>query len=248
MRFPVPTASKEDVRFFGELLESGRYRAVIDRRYSLERIVDAYKYVETGRRSGTSSSPCSAAWTPREPRTRRRRAATRARLVPLRTIAAERGRRWHHRVRRAAGTSCPLPPPLRRTQRVACRSRVRGRRSPPPPAPRPRFDAGRDLLRLARCAAFLAASSAASPSSFRASSSSSHSPSSSSPSTPTPRGRGRRRGGGSGAGSRCSSGDAAHSLQLEADRERTRTPAALGSSTPSWAEVPRRCSDPTSCS
>jgi NADPH:quinone reductase-like Zn-dependent oxidoreductase len=52
VRFPVPTASKDDVLLFGELLESGRYRAVIDRRYNLERIVDAYKYVETGRKIG----------------------------------------------------------------------------------------------------------------------------------------------------------------------------------------------------
>jgi len=40
------------VRFFGELLESGQYRAVIDRRYRLEQIVDAYKYVETGQKIG----------------------------------------------------------------------------------------------------------------------------------------------------------------------------------------------------
>jgi NADPH:quinone reductase-like Zn-dependent oxidoreductase len=52
VRFPVPTAGKEDVRLFGELLESGRYRAVIDRRYDLERIVDAYRYVETGQKIG----------------------------------------------------------------------------------------------------------------------------------------------------------------------------------------------------
>jgi NADPH:quinone reductase-like Zn-dependent oxidoreductase len=52
VRFPVPTPSKEDVRFFGGLLESGRYRAVIDRRYSLDEIVDAYRYVETGQKIG----------------------------------------------------------------------------------------------------------------------------------------------------------------------------------------------------
>jgi len=52
VRFPVPTASKEDVRLFAELLESGRYRAVVDRRYRLEEIVDAYRYVETGQKIG----------------------------------------------------------------------------------------------------------------------------------------------------------------------------------------------------
>ncbi|HTX68724.1 MAG TPA: NAD(P)-dependent alcohol dehydrogenase [Thermoleophilia bacterium] len=52
VRFPLPSASKADVRFFGELLESGKYRAVIDRRYPLEEIVSAYKYVETGQKIG----------------------------------------------------------------------------------------------------------------------------------------------------------------------------------------------------
>ena len=52
VRFPMPTVSKADVRFFAELVQSGRYRAVIDRRYSLEEIGDAYRYVETGQKTG----------------------------------------------------------------------------------------------------------------------------------------------------------------------------------------------------
>lgn len=50
--FPIPTISKEDVVFLKELVESGKFRPVIDRRYKLEQIVEAYKYVETGQKIG----------------------------------------------------------------------------------------------------------------------------------------------------------------------------------------------------
>jgi len=43
---------KEDVLFLKELIETGRYRAVIDRRYPLEDVVDATKYVETQQKTG----------------------------------------------------------------------------------------------------------------------------------------------------------------------------------------------------
>jgi hypothetical protein len=33
-------------------MEAGEFRAVIDRRYSLEAIADAYRYVELGRKTG----------------------------------------------------------------------------------------------------------------------------------------------------------------------------------------------------
>ena len=52
VRFPIPRARKEDIEYFGRLLEEGRLRAVIDRRYPLERIVDAYRRVETGQKIG----------------------------------------------------------------------------------------------------------------------------------------------------------------------------------------------------
>ena len=39
-------------RYFKELLESGAFRPLIDRRYRLEEIVEAYTYVETGRKIG----------------------------------------------------------------------------------------------------------------------------------------------------------------------------------------------------
>jgi NADPH:quinone reductase-like Zn-dependent oxidoreductase len=50
--FPVPSITKEDVEFLQELAEKGYYKPVIDRTYNLDRIVDAYRYVETGQKTG----------------------------------------------------------------------------------------------------------------------------------------------------------------------------------------------------
>lgn len=50
--FPLPKISQEDIVFLKELVEKGKYKPVIDRRYFLEQIVDAYKYVETGQKTG----------------------------------------------------------------------------------------------------------------------------------------------------------------------------------------------------
>ncbi|HEX4929246.1 MAG TPA: NAD(P)-dependent alcohol dehydrogenase [Gaiellaceae bacterium] len=44
--------SKQDVLFLKELLEAGRYQAVIDRTYPLEEVVEATRYVETQQKTG----------------------------------------------------------------------------------------------------------------------------------------------------------------------------------------------------
>jgi len=50
--FPIPTISREDVIFLKELVEAGHYKPVIDRTYTLDQIVAATKYVETGQKIG----------------------------------------------------------------------------------------------------------------------------------------------------------------------------------------------------
>jgi NADPH:quinone reductase-like Zn-dependent oxidoreductase len=47
-----PKQTKQDVLFLKELMEAGKYRAVIDRRYALEDVIEATRYVETQRKTG----------------------------------------------------------------------------------------------------------------------------------------------------------------------------------------------------
>jgi NADPH:quinone reductase and related Zn-dependent oxidoreductases len=51
--FPVPPKyDQERVRGFKEMIESGEFKPVIDRRFRLDQIVEAYRYVETGKKIG----------------------------------------------------------------------------------------------------------------------------------------------------------------------------------------------------
>jgi NADPH:quinone reductase-like Zn-dependent oxidoreductase len=52
VRLPIPKYTKEDVLLVKRLVEEGRYRAVIDRTYPLEQVVEATRYVETGQKTG----------------------------------------------------------------------------------------------------------------------------------------------------------------------------------------------------
>ena len=50
--FPIPSISKQDVIFLKELAEKGIFKPVIDRQYNFDQIVAAYKYVESGQKTG----------------------------------------------------------------------------------------------------------------------------------------------------------------------------------------------------
>jgi NADPH:quinone reductase-like Zn-dependent oxidoreductase len=52
VRFPFPRQDQAMIRRLGDLLASGAFRPLIDRHYPLDEIVDAYRYVETGRKLG----------------------------------------------------------------------------------------------------------------------------------------------------------------------------------------------------
>ncbi len=51
--FPIPPHyTKKNVLFLKNLIEAGKYRAVIDRTYTLEQVVEATRYVETQQKTG----------------------------------------------------------------------------------------------------------------------------------------------------------------------------------------------------
>jgi len=50
--FPRPKHDQEMVGYLKELIESGKFKPIIDRTYQLDQIVEAYRYVETGQKTG----------------------------------------------------------------------------------------------------------------------------------------------------------------------------------------------------
>jgi NADPH:quinone reductase-like Zn-dependent oxidoreductase len=52
VRLPIPRYRQADVLFLKALVEAGEYRAVVDRRYPLDDVVEATRYVESGQKTG----------------------------------------------------------------------------------------------------------------------------------------------------------------------------------------------------
>ena len=58
---------KEDLVLVKDLVDAGKYRPVIDRRYALDEVVDATRYVETGQKTGNVVLRVNEAATGRQP-------------------------------------------------------------------------------------------------------------------------------------------------------------------------------------
>lgn len=50
--FPIPTINKKDALYLRDLTMQGSFRPVIDRQYTLDEIVEAHRYVESGQKTG----------------------------------------------------------------------------------------------------------------------------------------------------------------------------------------------------
>ena len=59
VRFPLPTDRKGSIVFIKKLLEEGKFRPVIDRRYPLADIAEAFRYVLTGQKTGNVILTCN---------------------------------------------------------------------------------------------------------------------------------------------------------------------------------------------
>jgi hypothetical protein len=54
---PLPTIKKEDVVFLKELVESGKYKPIVDRSYTLDKIVDAYSMLKQDKSRECGNNP-----------------------------------------------------------------------------------------------------------------------------------------------------------------------------------------------
>jgi len=52
VKMGIPHYTKKDLLLFKDLIDAGKYRAVIDRRYPLEDVIEAVRYVETEQKTG----------------------------------------------------------------------------------------------------------------------------------------------------------------------------------------------------
>jgi NADPH:quinone reductase-like Zn-dependent oxidoreductase len=53
VRFPIPRQDQGTITYLKERIESGAFKPLIDQRCRLDQIVEAYRYVETGRKVGS---------------------------------------------------------------------------------------------------------------------------------------------------------------------------------------------------
>jgi len=52
VKFPIPKHNQQMIENFAGLIGSGKFKPVVDRSYPLDRIVDAYRYVDAGQKIG----------------------------------------------------------------------------------------------------------------------------------------------------------------------------------------------------
>ncbi len=52
IKFPIPTDNRALIEFFASIISTGKYKAIIDSEYPLEKTADAHRYVERGEKTG----------------------------------------------------------------------------------------------------------------------------------------------------------------------------------------------------
>ena len=55
VKFPYPPNIRRSVLLVKNLIEEGKFKSVIDRSYPLEKVADAFRYVEKGQKTGNVS-------------------------------------------------------------------------------------------------------------------------------------------------------------------------------------------------